>query len=115
MKPFSGVTCADIDASGLITILDPTIHAEVTNAIRKRDKDVAIALDVRHDGHRTNDGGRMEPDRYTEMTRAELDEEMCRRAESLADVLAFIRSGHLHDEEVRRALRLLDLARKGEW
>jgi hypothetical protein len=49
------------------------------------------------------------------MTREQLDAEMQARVESLADALAFARSAHLHDDEIRRALRLLDLARKGEW
>lgn len=54
-------------------------------------------------------------DRYADMTREQLDAEMQSRVESLADALAFARSGHLHDDEIRRVLLLLDLARKGEW
>ena len=58
----------------------------------------------------------MEPDdRYTGMTREQLDVEMQTRVESLADALAFIRSVHLHDVEVRTVLRLHDAARKGAW
>jgi hypothetical protein len=61
-------------------------------------------------------GDRMEPDdRYADMTREQLDADMQARVESLADALAFARSAHLHDDEIRRVLLLLDLARKGEW
>ena len=108
MSPFSGVTRAVIDASGLMAVLDPAIHSEVMNAILKRDNDVATALGVGH-------GDRMEPDdRYADMTREQLDADMQARVESLADALAFARSAHLHDDEIRRVLLLLDLARKGE-
>lgn len=57
----------------------------------------------------------MTTDPYDAMTRAELDDDMRRRVESLADAIAFARSAHLHDDEVRRVLRLLDAARLGEW
>lgn len=50
----------------------------------------------------------MTPDRYDTMPRAELDAELARRCRSVADAIAFARSGHLHDDEIRVALRLLD-------
>ena len=50
----------------------------------------------------------MTPDRYTEMTRAELDAEQRRRIRNLCDALAYVRSGHMHDDEIRAVLRLLD-------
>lgn len=50
----------------------------------------------------------MTPDRYDTMARAELDAELRRRCRWVADALAYVRSGHLHDDEIRAVLRLLD-------
>ncbi len=50
----------------------------------------------------------MTPDRYDTMTRAELDAELSRRCRSVADAIAYARSGHMHDYEIRAVLRLLD-------
>lgn len=44
------------------------------------------------------------PADYDAMTRAELDAELCTRCRSVADVLAFARSGNMHDDEIRHAL-----------
>lgn len=55
---------------------------------------------------------------YDEMTRHELDAELGARCRSVADALAFARSGNMHDEEIRRALRMLDEAERrdgSEW
>lgn len=49
---------------------------------------------------------------YDNMTRAELDSELCARCRTVADALAFLRSGHMHDDEIRRALRMLDEAKR---
>jgi len=54
------------------------------------------------------------PTRYDEWTRAELDVELCTRCRSVADALAFQRSSHMHDDEIRRALRILDDAERRE-
>jgi len=51
---------------------------------------------------------------YEAMTRAELDAELCARCRTVADALAFLRSGHMHDDEIRRALRILDDAERRE-
>lgn len=52
--------------------------------------------------------------KYDDWTRAELDAELCARCRSVADALAFLRSGHMHDDEIRRALRMLDKAERRE-
>ena len=54
------------------------------------------------------------PADYDAMTRAELDAELAVRCRSVADALAFARSGNMHDEELRRALRMLDKAERRE-
>lgn len=54
------------------------------------------------------------PADYDAMARAELDAELCTRCRSVADALAFQRSGHMHDDEIRRALRMLDEAEQRE-
>ena len=54
------------------------------------------------------------PTAYDKWTRAELDAELGARCRSVADALAFARSGNMHDEEIRRVLRMLDEAERRE-